>query len=154
MSYMKQTNLLFCVLSFLLFSITGGCNGSQKSDVLGRADSILDHHPDSALKILQAINADSLSGRKDKARYGLLLFAALTKIGNQPETDSILKPALSFYGKGKTPSREKMLTHFFHANFLVNNDKLAESILEYDKAINIGEAINDTLYPALGYISK
>ena len=115
---------------------------------------MLDQHPDSALALLQTIDRSSIHKTESTVRYSILLFAAAMKNGLSVDPDSILTPAVAYYGEKDNPSREKMLTHFFYAVYLSNNNQPAAGIKEYDKAITVGEQIGDTLYTALSYTNK
>ena len=61
----------------------GGCGNDEVDRQLDLADSLLDNHPDSALEVIERLDESLLSSRKQRARYGLLRHAALTKIGHE-----------------------------------------------------------------------
>ena len=140
--------------TILAFYLLTSCQGSDIDRTLDNADALLDQHPDSALALLQTIDRSSILKTESTARYSILLFAAAMKNGLSVDPDSILTPAVAYYGEKDNPTREKMLTHFFYAVYLSSNNQPAAGIKEYDKAITIGEQIGDILYTGLAYTNK
>lgn len=149
---MKSISYIFSII--LAFYLLTSCQGADIDRTLDKADALLDQHPDSALALLQTIDRSLIHKTESTARYSILLFAAAMKNGLSVDPDSILTPAVAYYGEKDNPSREKMLTHFFYAVYLSNNNQPAAGIKEYDKAITVGEQIGDTLYTALSYTNK
>lgn len=147
-----MTTYIFSII--LAFNFLTSCQNADIDRKLDKADAMLDQHPDSALALLQTIDRSSIHKTESTARYSILLFAAAMKNGLSVDRDSILTPAVAYYGEKDNPSREKMLTHFFYAVYLSNNNQPAAGIKEYDKAITVGEQIGDTLYTALSYTNK
>lgn len=135
---------------FLLL-LSNSCSDRSTLTALDEADRLLDTHPDSSLSILKGIDTRTLGSKKDKARYSVLLFSSLSKNDSIIISDSILRPALDYYAQDNNYSREKMLTHFFYGIYLADINKRAESIKEFDKAIETGEAIKDNLYTGLAF---
>ena len=149
---MKSISYIFSII--LAFSFLTSCQNADIDRKLDKADAMLDEHPDSALALLRTIDRSTIHKTESTARYSILLFAAAMKNGLSEDTDSILDPAVAYYGEKDNPSREKMLTHFFYAVYLSNNNQPAAGIKEYDKAITVGEQIGDILYTGLAYTNK
>lgn len=152
LNIVKSISYIFSII--LAFCFLSSCQNADIDRKLDKADAMLDQHPDSALALLQTIDRSSIHKTESTARYSILLFAAAMKNGLSVDPDSILTPAVAYYGEKDNPSREKMLTHFFYAVYLSNNNQPAAGIKEYDKAITVGEQIGDTLYTALSYTNK
>lgn len=152
LNILKSISYIFSII--LIFYLLTSCHGADIDRKLDKADAMLDQHPDSALALLQTIDKPLIRKAESSARYSILLFAAAMKNGLSLDPDSILKPAVAYYGEKENPSREKMLTHFFYAVYLSNHNQPAAGIKEYDKAITVGEQIGDTLYTALSYTNK
>lgn len=148
---MKSISYILSII--LTFYLLISCQEANIERKLDKADTLLDQYPDSAWSILQSIPSSALHSSEVKARYGVLYFATAMKTGEEIKPDSTLNPAIKHY-KDKGPSREKMLTHFFHAIYLTDNESPADGIKEYDKAIETGEAIGDNLYTGLAYTNK
>ena len=72
---MKRTQFFF-ILCILLFQ---SCFKSEVRSQFDIAESVLQSHPDSALSIMRKIDYSNLSPGEDKARYSLLMTAALDK---------------------------------------------------------------------------
>ncbi len=145
-----MNRLLYAILIMGLL-LVGGCGNDEVDRQLDLADSLLDNHPDSALEVIERLDESLLSSRKQRARYGLLRHAALTKIGHEPAADSLLKEAISYYGDDTDPSREKLLTHFFYASVLDIIDDDANALEQYEIAIKTGEELNEYLYTGYSY---
>ena len=119
--------------------------------VMDAADLLLDSLPDSALHTLNAIDVQSLKTKEAQARYSVLQTMGMLKTGFEFRNDSILRPAVDYYGKTNTPSREAMLTHFAKAA-LTNNP--IDKLTEFDKAIELASGKNNNRYIALSYFNK
>ncbi len=152
LNIVKSISYIFSII--LAFCFLSSCQNADIDRKLDNADAMLDQHPDSALALLQTIDRSSIHKTESTARYSILLFAAAMKNGLSVDPDSILTPAVAYYGEKDNPSREKMLTHFFYAVYLSNNNQPAAGIKEYDKAITVGEQIGDILYTGLAYTNK
>lgn len=118
-------------LTIIIFAIVGCDRHSGASEKLNLAESMMDSKPDSALSILNAVNVETLNGKKDKARYALLKSMALDK--NYIDTTSldILQPAIDYYlRKGTTD--EKLRTYYYQGRIYQNrenNDSAMQSFM-------------------------
>lgn len=141
------------LLPFLvLFSILVGCNVDDKNrELMDKADSLLDLHPDSSLTLLNKINREKLQDTKEKARYGLLYTMSKLKTGSDIKGDSCFTYAENYYKNINTPSREKMLTHFAKAAL---SDSMIEKLNEFDKTIEYASGKGSYTYKALAYFNK
>ncbi|MDE5639373.1 MAG: tetratricopeptide repeat protein [Odoribacter sp.] len=74
------------------------CNDPQQTDLLFRAERMLESSPDSSLMLLKEIDPEQLD-RAHYASYALLYTEALDKSGKQIISDSLLNVALEYYGK-------------------------------------------------------
>lgn len=74
------------------------CNDSQQTDLLLRAEQMLEISPDSSLALLKEINAERLD-QAHNAYYALLYTEALDKNGKEIISDSLLDVALEYYGR-------------------------------------------------------
>ncbi len=97
----------------LLFIILlSGCRQLAVRSLIDESASIMDSLPDSALKILQNINPDEISGERLKADYALFMSQALYKNFIDVNDDSLISIASDYYCE-KQPSRNKMLACFY-----------------------------------------
>lgn len=118
-------------LTIIIFAIVGCDRHSGASEKLNLAESLMDSKPDSALSILNAVNVETLNGKKDKARYALLKSMALDK--NYIDTTSldILQPAIDYYLR-KGTADEKLRTYYYQGRIYQNcenNDSAMQSFM-------------------------
>lgn len=118
-------------LSIIVFAFVGCDRHNGASEKLNLAESLMDSKPDSALSILNAVNVETLNGKKDKARYALLKSMALDK--NYIDTTSldILQPAIDYYLR-KGTADEKLRTYYYQGRIYqnrVNNDSAMQSFM-------------------------
>lgn len=118
-------------LTIIIFAIVGCDRHSVASEKLNLAESLMDSKPDSALSILNAVNVETLNGKKDKARYALLKSMALDK--NYIDTTSldILQPAIDYYLR-KGTADEKLRTYYYQGRIYQNrenNDSAMQSFM-------------------------
>ena len=74
------------------------CNDPQQTDLLFRAEQMLESSPDSSLMLLKEIEPEQLN-RAQHASYALLYTEACDKNGEKIISDSLLNVALEYYGK-------------------------------------------------------
>lgn len=72
---MRKVVFNLTILSFLISS----CYNMYIRKSLDRAELLLQQMPDSCLVIMESIDVNDLSTREEKARYALLMSAALDK---------------------------------------------------------------------------
>ncbi len=83
------------------------CDNSKRMETLARVQKTFDKNPELALEMLDSIDPAHLKGKEETAKYGLLKFASLLKAGADVESDSLLLPAIDYYGSSSSPSHEK-----------------------------------------------
>ncbi|MCX4331343.1 MAG: hypothetical protein OSJ24_03995 [Muribaculaceae bacterium] len=116
--------LIMCVAVMLLC----GCNHSRISKELDRAEAVMESHPDSALNILQLIDASDISG-ETRARHALLLSQAYDKNYIDLTSDSLISIATSYYNRSGN-TRLKMMASYYYVAILMNRR-------DFDKALSI-----------------
>lgn len=100
-------HLLFAML--LLFA--GACSRPDDAPVLRRAGELLELHPDSALMLLQDVDAGELS-RSDAALYAILLSRALDIAQADIAANSIIAPAIAYYDEKRDPLHYAMSRYY------------------------------------------
>ncbi len=118
--------------------------------VLSQAESLMDERPDSALMVLQQINASELSGRKAKAKYALLLSQAFDKNYIDKTDFEVLQPAIDYYENHGLYS-DRFLTLYYQGRILQNGEAYAQAMLAYTKAEELIPHIADDYYAGLLY---
>ncbi|MDE6427760.1 MAG: hypothetical protein K2K59_02275 [Muribaculaceae bacterium] len=116
------------VITFLMFlaAMLCGCQKSQVSQQLDRAETIMEERPDSALAILREIDGSALSG-EPQARHALLLSQALDKNYIDQTNDSLISIATAYYNKHNDQQR-KLMAGYYNVVILMNR-------LDYDEAL-------------------
>ena len=118
--------------------------------VLSQAETLMGERPDSALAVLQQIDASELSGRKAQAKYALLLSQALDKNYIDKTDFGVLQPAIDYYDNHGTSS-DRFLTLYYQGRILQNSEAYAQAMLAYTKAEALIPHIADEYYVALLY---
>ena len=92
---MKQ--IYISLIALIVLTFFPGCTPPEVKDRLAVADAVMQASPDSALSILQEIDAGRLREDCDKALYGLLYTQALEKNYMNPDNDSLISKSLDYY---------------------------------------------------------
>ena len=141
--------VLFYVLLFI-----SGCGGSSHvNDRLDAAESLMESRPDSALAILDIINATDLKGDGEKARYALLKSMALDK--NYVDTTDfyVLQPAIDYYLKKGSPD-EKLRTYYYQGRIYQNRNEGDSAILSFLRGMDIVSDCKDSLTIARNLVAQ
>ena len=150
---MKNTiSLFFLFLSLaMLASMLSGCSGrsARYDSQLVAADSILKRNePDSALRLLTAIDGRQLSTAGDRAYYALLLTQAQYRCYANITSDSTINVALDYY-KRHDGEHEKLTRAYLYKGAVTEVlDHPKEAMTYYKRAAN--EAAPDDHFN-LGY---
>ncbi len=138
----------FIIILSLCVAACGGRSGNMA--VLSQAESLMTERPDSALVVLQQINASELSGKKAQAKYALLLSQAFDKNYIDKTDFEVLQPAIDYYENHGT-SFEQFLTLYYQGRILQNGEAYAQAMLAYTKAEELIPHIADDYYAGLLY---
>ena len=85
-------NILSIIVLFLSFT---ACSEKKAvTDVLNRAEAVMNEHPDSALNLLRTLSFDDFRRESNRARYALLHSQALDKNYIDVTNDSLISVAL------------------------------------------------------------
>ena len=118
--------------------------GSRFRDTLDLAENIMEDHPDSALSILKGIDESSISSKKEKARYALLMSMALDKNYVDTTNFNVLQPAIDYYLKKGTPD-EKLRTCYYQGRIYQNKGELDSALNSYERGLGNMSKCKDTL---------
>lgn len=131
-----------------------GCGRNSEIDrQMDTADSLIESRPDSSMLILDNINANELSGKKQKARYALLKSMALDKNYIDTTTFDVLQPAIDYYLEHGTPD-EKMRTYYYQGVIFLNQSLRDNALNSFSKAIELANAGSDLNVLARAYIAQ
>ncbi|WP_305155865.1 hypothetical protein [uncultured Alistipes sp.] len=117
---------------------------------LNQAEVLMQEKPDSSLNILEQIDPDNLSRRKDKAKYALLYSQALDKNYFDKTNDSLILVAINYYQEHGT-EREKMLAYYYLGRVQYNAHAYQNAIISFLQAEEYALHAGDYLYCGLIY---
>ena len=140
-------NILSILLLLLAFTACG--DKSSLTDVLNRAEALMNEHPDSALNLLRTLTFDDFQKEKNRARYALLHSQALDKNYIDVTSDSLISVAVDYY-KDTDDVRNKFLSYYYMGRVHVNGGNSLNAMLSFTKAEQLEEEIRDSL--ALGLL--
>lgn len=105
----------------------------------------MDACPDSALGILDSIDASALS-RPDRALYALLYSRALDKNYIDVADDSLILIAEDYYRTEGDSPRRLMLSYFYHGRVLLNRGAYAESLKMFTRSADLATQLCDDFW--------
>ena len=146
---MKRALSILTVLCLFLSS----CFYPETREKLEKAESLLQPKPDSCLAIMESIDVNDLSTREEKARYALLMSAALDKNFVDVLSDSLIKIAVDYYSSCDD-QRHKMMANYYYGLILNNIGNYIGSIVSLEMAEKDALALDDHLYAGLIYRTK
>ena len=124
---------------------------SGEHKILNTVSEILESRPDSALTLLQTLQADNLNKPSDKARYALLLSMALDKNYIDVTDDSLINIAVNYYARRKHSS-QYMKACYMQGLIYKNGRRFPAAITALERAESIAVQIGDSHY--LGLIER
>jgi hypothetical protein len=117
----------------VLVAVVTGCGGAHRYDArLVAADSLMQAAPDSALAIVEALPADSLTDGGDRAYRDLLLTQARYRCYIVATSDSGINRALSYY-RSHAREREKLTRAFIYKGAVMEELGHPDSAMFYYK---------------------
>lgn len=128
-----------CIIAFL----AGGCiSQTDYNEVLVRADSLMQEHPDSALHLLESIPADSVNTTQDHAYYALLLTQARDKNFIPQTDDSLIQTAVRYFDK-KGNAAMQARAHYLWGSIYRDMNRCGDAIKEYHQAATYAKQVDD-----------
>lgn len=140
--------LLFCTSVMFL-----SCKDKQIGSVLSSAELNMNDKPESSLEILESIDKDLLSTRKQKAKYALLYSMALDKNYIDIKTDSIIAPAVKYYACHGS-KEDRFLCNYYRARIYENAGDNENALLYAAKAESVDTSRVSTENKCLLYAMK
>ncbi len=127
----------------MLIAGAAGCSPDRAArDLLDRADSLMESRPDSALALLDSIDAGAISDRSTRARYALLMSQALDKNYIDVTSDSLISIATRYYADVDN-SPELMKSLFYQATVYYNDGSYDHAAVDATHAYEIAVKLND-----------
>lgn len=137
----------------IAISLLVGCNKSAPKAVeaLNRAEAVMEEHPDSAFKILSAIDTATLCSDADRALYALLHTQAQDKNYINDTVDIIITRAVDFY-RNSDDSYRAMLAHYYKGRIHENANDYGEALYQLIRSYKLAEELQNHLW--IGRVSR
>ncbi len=121
-----------------------GCNRAIRFDRdLDRVERLLDVSPDSAWKVISAINPDEPRHIGRKARYGLLYIQARDKNNLKIDNDTFISLVVNYYAENGNV-KERFLSFFYYGKWLAAKGEYVRALSNFSKAENLKAGVQDT----------
>lgn len=134
---------ILVVLWVFVLIVVSGCGDGLVDVTLNRAEALVDVNPDSALIVLETINANDISSDSQKARYVLLYtHAKFISTGGLSINDSTINIAADFYRNNGT-AKERTLSLLYQSNYLMNRGNRDDAMLNLIEVEEIFAEYND-----------
>ena len=149
-------NILFIFTLLITFTACG--DKKAVTDVLNRAEAVMNEHPDSALNLLRTLTFDDFQKEKNRARYALLHSQALDKNYIDVTSDSLISVALEYY-KDKDDVRSKFLSYYYMGRVHANGERYLQAtscLMESEQLVEeVGDDyLSGLLYSEMGRIYR
>jgi len=135
-------------LSIFLGILFSSCCNLETKKKLDSAESLLQPSPDSCLAIMESIAPNEPKTKEEKARYALLMSAALDKNYVDVSSDSLIKVAVDYYSI-RNDQHRRMMAHYYQGLFLYNAKKYTAAMVALEKAEKDAIELDDHLYAGL-----
>ena len=149
-------NILFIFTLLITFTACG--DKKAVTDVLNRAEVLMNEHPDSALNLLRTLTFDDFQKEKNRARYALLHSQALDKNYIDVTSDSLISVAVEYY-KDKDDVRGKFLSYYYMGRVHANGERYLQAtscLMESEQLVEeVGDDyLSGLLYSEMGRIYR
>ena len=131
---MKRLLVLLLCTSVVFLS----CKDNQIGSALNSAEISMNDNPEFSLEILESIDKDLLSTRKQKAKYALLYSIALDKNYIDLQSDSIIAPAIKYYERHGSID-DKIRSLYYYARIQYNAGEYNPAIITLMKTLSLFE---------------
>ena len=155
---MKRTSFLL-ILTTCLCILASSCRQASATDsVFAEAEKLMYTHPDSALKLLQAIpNPELLTGR-EQADYALLLTEARSQNLFYATSDSLIRIAVDYY-KDSGNKEKAVKSLIYLGDVWLDMERYSEAVSPLKQAEGMMEHVTDKrlqalIYRNLGYLNQ
>lgn len=138
-------HLILYIVTFILAGCVACSRDKAAVARLDSADSLMESRPDSALRILESINRDSITVDATKARYALLMSQALDKNYIDVTSDSLIATATRYYAD-RPDSPEFMKSLFYQARTYYNDRRFDRAAADGTHAYEIAVKLDDPFW--------
>ena len=141
-------NIISILLLLLAFTACG--DNKAVTDVLNRAETLMNEHPDSSLTLLRTLTFDDFQKEKNRARYALLHSQALDKNYIDVTSDSLISVAVDYY-KDKDDVRSKFLSYYYMGRVHANGERYLQATSCLMEAEQLADEVGDDYLSGLLY---
>lgn len=149
-------HILFIAVFSALIGLVACGDKQVVTDVLNRAETLMDEHPDSSLVLLRTLTFDDFRKESNRARYALLHSQALDKNYIDVTSDSLISVAVEYY-KDKDDVRGKFLSYYYMGRVHANGERYLQAtscLMESEQLVDeVGDDyLSGLLYSEMGRI--
>lgn len=148
---MKIFPLVLILISPVFAPGCGPASRHRTAALLDDVETFINERPDSALAVLRALDSTAVRSRALRARASLLHSMALDKCYIDLQTDSVLAPAIAWYGRHGTAD-EKIKTLYYQGRLQYNAGDFQEAIVTYTEALELTDRATDKKY--IGFVNQ
>lgn len=130
----RTFSLLF--FFFLVALFTTDCSGRAVHKKLDRIEAFAAEYPDSARRVLEAMDRDLLDTPKLQARHALMLSAALSRCKIPAPDDSLINLAVNYF-RIHGPKKERFLSYYYQGRIYDDLENYEAAMRSYIQAENI-----------------
>ena len=141
-SLLYVRSLVILLISVIMLVACERHNSTWKQ--MDVAESLMDAKPDSALAVLEGIQASDIKGKETSARYALLRSMALDKNYIDTTTFDVLQPAIDYYIEHGSPD-EQLRTYYYQGRIYQNQGNKDSAIQSFMRGKDFCQAASDTL---------
>ncbi len=142
---MRSTTVISAALAIAITLLASGCHSDTPAgtpaDELARAEACMYEHPDSALRLLQAIPSPSTLRAGEQATLALLTTQAKYKLYID-QSDSLINVAYAYFMR-KKDDRRKAMTLYYKAALLYEDHAVEEAQNYYLQAVEAVQKCDD-----------
>ncbi len=120
---------------------------------LDAAERLMESRPDSALLILDSIQAPTLHGESRKARFALLKSIALDKNYIDTTTFDVIQPAIDYYLKKGTPD-QRLRTYYYQGRIYQNAGNSHKAVSAFMQGLDNADDCTDSLVMARAFAAQ
>lgn len=135
--FMARGKMLFTILVVCVVVAVGCATDKRSAELIAYAEEIAMELPDSALRVVQSIDPESVRGKHDRAHYKLVVAEAHYYRDLIPNRDSIAQPLFDYY-IGSDNHAERARALYQHALVMQaegENVRAMFSLLEAEKSL-------------------
>ena len=147
------------ILTLLFILATTSCqHRTPITSVFAEAESLMYTHPNSALKLLQAIPTPQRLTGQEQADYALLLTQAKSRNQIYATSDSLIRIAVDYY-QNSDEMEQKAKTLLYLADVMMDMERYADATLPLKQAEELMEHVPDRqmqtmIYSNFGFLNR